>query len=234
MKIKYWVDSEFIWLNLSQEQLQDWKKYKWTIWEKTAVKMYYNLTEEQLKLYHKIHNIFYEQVNNIVLNLDEQVEIEWKKFKEVKVKVLKLKDSFITYAKLLNKVKKWLLDKNAKFSIVSLQDYVKWNNLAVDIWKLFDEMENELKKWPILYNEGICANIQEKKHNLEWLQIQVIMELTQKFPYYKPPQNGPQISTDNIKYYVENDELIVYITDVWWDIEKLLNDYKEDETKIIS
>ena len=106
MIISYWADSEVIWLNISQKQLQDWKKYKWNIWEKTAV---------------KIHK--------------------------------------------------------------------------------------------------------KKKHNLEWLQIQVIMELTQKFSYYKPPQNGPQISTDNIKYYVENDELIVYITDVWWDIEKLLDDY---------
>jgi hypothetical protein len=68
--------------------------------------MYYTLTQEELELYHTIHNIFYKKFDGFVLSLARSVEIDGYKFDSVIIKVLELKNVFITYKKLLNKITK--------------------------------------------------------------------------------------------------------------------------------
>ena len=221
----HWTDSEMFWTNLKEEQLLDSKKYKWTIWTNTAVKLYYDLTEEQLRLYHQIHNAFYNEVNWKEIKLPEKINIDWNKFDKVVVKVLELKDSFVTYAKLKNKIQKKLLEKipNHNFSTVSIQKYIKWDNLALKIQKIFME---ELSKWPLSFNSNRLSKAQNEKRNLEFLQLFVITELQKLFPHYKI-DDRPQINSDNIRYFIENNKLVVYITDVWWDIKQLLDNYNK-------
>jgi len=176
-KVFVGADSSVICLSSSPESILRDKNLK-KIWpgEESVVKLYYNLRQNLLKEYHKLHNMVKEKFNNTVYSLEEPIEYEGKKYKFVHISFLELKDYFIRPNELKKKLNKKkfsgiIEDINSnKYKICTIQNYVPWPTVSEYaesvLYKLdsFDAFEDFMD---ILVSSIINPNITNQDNILE-------------------------------------------------------------------
>jgi len=162
IRITYNADFVAFGTNLKPENFEDDNRYPAELWEKSLVKLYPVLSVDIVRTYHKIHNIFYERLNGQKIHLKVPFNLDWQTFEVVTIEVLKLKDIFVSYEKLLKKLKKWLLEKilkegQKKFGLenkelidlnkvtISIQDFVKWKNIWREVKLLKTDIQKKLE-----------------------------------------------------------------------------------------
>ena len=129
-----WLDSMVIGHSLSPRQIIYLSKIlwikKWTFWEKSVVKLYYELTENDLKKYHKIHN---KLRKTLLRKFKYSITFCWKKYNTILLHNLYLSNRFIKPEELFKTYKKQyqaeledIFLSYGEPSSISIQSYVGW------------------------------------------------------------------------------------------------------------
>jgi len=129
-----WLDSRVIGHSLTPRQIIYLSKIlwikKWTFWKKSVVKLYYELTENDLKKYHEIHN---KLRKTLLRKFKYPIVFCWKKYNSILLHNLYLSNRFIKSEELLKTYKKQyqteledIFLSYGEPSSISIQSCVKW------------------------------------------------------------------------------------------------------------
>ncbi len=231
-----WTDSLVLFSDKEINQINDASSFKITNeWAKTTVKCYGELRKNDIKTYHKIHNEYSQSINGTkVYPQSWNITYEWIVYSHAVIKAFKLEDNFL-------KTLFFLLEEGPVLAeSISLQQYVTWKDIyeVLSSWNFQDKVVRGKKTHNTEEIELMQENIGGKKLHKRDIELgnflihSVYQYLINNLPDFVKSNDEwyRQITMENIKIQPLNWELHIIVTDVWWDIKKLL-EYKNNDTK---